>query len=190
MVLQGEGVTLIVDGKTQIKKGIIYSHFETIPDAPISSFEFNSPQGEYALLAAHGNLCDQKLVMPTVMTAQNGAVISQNTRIEVEGCSNTISISSHRIKKKTVTLKIYVPAAGKVKISGKGLGTKTKTAKGRETLTISVSQKKAGKLHTKIKLTFTPSKGKKQAKSDRKSTRLNSSHLGISYAVFCLKKKN
>src|SRR5437899_4675430 len=27
------------------------------------------------------------------------------------------------------------------------------------------------------------------ASSDRKSTRLNSSHLGISYAVFCLKKK-
>src|SRR5438045_8006122 len=27
------------------------------------------------------------------------------------------------------------------------------------------------------------------ARIDRKSTRLNSSHLGISYAVFCLKKK-
>src|ERR1039458_5354439 len=27
-------------------------------------------------------------------------------------------------------------------------------------------------------------------RADRKSTRLNSSHLGISYAVFCLKKKN
>src|SRR5947199_3028226 len=27
------------------------------------------------------------------------------------------------------------------------------------------------------------------ASTDRKSTRLNSSHLGISYAVFCLKKK-
>src|SRR5437899_6551375 len=27
-------------------------------------------------------------------------------------------------------------------------------------------------------------------RTDRKSTRLNSSHLGISYAVFCLKKKN
>src|SRR5262245_62748570 len=26
--------------------------------------------------------------------------------------------------------------------------------------------------------------------ADRKSTRLNSSHLGISYAVFCLKKNN
>src|SRR5262245_66466375 len=28
-----------------------------------------------------------------------------------------------------------------------------------------------------------------QGIADRKSTRLNSSHLGISYAVFCLKKK-
>src|SRR5258705_9132575 len=28
-----------------------------------------------------------------------------------------------------------------------------------------------------------------QKRPDRKSTRLNSSHLGISYAVFCLKKK-
>src|SRR5262245_65293356 len=29
----------------------------------------------------------------------------------------------------------------------------------------------------------------RQFQLDRKSTRLNSSHLGISYAVFCLKKK-
>src|SRR5438067_7250063 len=29
-----------------------------------------------------------------------------------------------------------------------------------------------------------------RGKSDRKSTRLNSSHVSISYAVFCLKKKN
>src|SRR5205814_2901247 len=42
--------------------------------------------------------------------------------------------------------------------------------------------------------TFTPSLPSLTALSqaslpDRKSTRLNSSHLGISYAVFCLKKK-
>src|SRR3712207_8120624 len=30
----------------------------------------------------------------------------------------------------------------------------------------------------------------KPTTSDRKSTRLNSSHANISYAVFCLKKKN
>src|SRR2546426_3533565 len=31
---------------------------------------------------------------------------------------------------------------------------------------------------------------RRSAAADRKSTRLNSSHLVISYAVFCLKKKN
>src|SRR5258705_598865 len=31
---------------------------------------------------------------------------------------------------------------------------------------------------------------RRRLSEDRKSTRLNSSHLGISYAVFCLKKKN
>src|SRR5258705_13393400 len=31
--------------------------------------------------------------------------------------------------------------------------------------------------------------GAARRQPDRKSTRLNSSHLGISYAVFCLKKK-
>src|SRR5690625_8042282 len=29
-----------------------------------------------------------------------------------------------------------------------------------------------------------------QGRADRKSTRLNSSHVAISYAVFCLKQKN
>src|SRR3712207_8318900 len=32
--------------------------------------------------------------------------------------------------------------------------------------------------------------GRKRGPEDRKSTRLNSSHANISYAVFCLKKKN
>src|SRR5690625_5796616 len=32
-------------------------------------------------------------------------------------------------------------------------------------------------------------KEKAEDKADRKSTRLNSSHVAISYAVFCLKKK-
>src|SRR5690242_20963135 len=34
------------------------------------------------------------------------------------------------------------------------------------------------------------SHGVLQGDGDRKSTRLNSSHMSISYAVFCLKKKN
>src|SRR5690625_6715545 len=33
-------------------------------------------------------------------------------------------------------------------------------------------------------------RGQRAPGQDRKSTRLNSSHVAISYAVFCLKKKN
>src|SRR3712207_8527990 len=35
-----------------------------------------------------------------------------------------------------------------------------------------------------------PERQRKRRDEDRKSTRLNSSHANISYAVFCLKKKN
>src|SRR5690348_17982156 len=45
----------------------------------------------------------------------------------------------------------------------------------------------------KLIATFTfeddPRPGAEEAVADRKSTRLNSSHPSISYAVFCLKKK-
>src|SRR5258708_30497906 len=41
----------------------------------------------------------------------------------------------------------------------------------------------ARQLHSRMELYLSPVK-------DRKSTRLNSSHQIISYAVFCLKKKN
>src|SRR5256886_8041178 len=36
---------------------------------------------------------------------------------------------------------------------------------------------------------WVPSRGRSRTPRDRKSTRLNSSHSQISYAVFCLKKK-
>lgn len=47
--------------------------------------------------------------MPTEIIAQNGAIIKQNTRIEVEGCSKKISILSHSIKKHAVKLSVYAP---------------------------------------------------------------------------------
>jgi hypothetical protein len=165
IVLQGEGVRLVLDGHTQIKNGVTYSRFESVPDAPFSSFEFFAPEGPYSIFGANGNLCGQKLTMPTELVAQNGAEIKQNTQIAVTGCPNSISISSHKVKGKTTTIQVSVPAAGKLTATGKGLSKASKTASGRETVSLVLNQKKGGKLKTNIKLTFTPSKGAKQTKT-------------------------
>jgi uncharacterized repeat protein (TIGR01451 family) len=101
IVLQGEGIRIDLTGSTDIKKGITYSRFETVPDAPISSFELNLPEGPHSVLAAVRNLCaltktvkvhgrkrtvGDPLLMPTTITGQNGAVSKQNTQIHVTGC--------------------------------------------------------------------------------------------------------
>jgi hypothetical protein len=101
-ILQGQGVTILLDGKTDIKKGITYSKFETVPDAPISSFETVLPEGPHSVLAANvpakakGSMCSTSVVMPTMITGQNGAVVRQTTKIAVTGCPKV-----KKAKKKT-----------------------------------------------------------------------------------------
>jgi hypothetical protein len=121
LVLQGEGVRINLTGHTQIKKGITFNHFETVPDAPVSSFDLTLPAGPHGVLTTDipgRNLCATTrtvtvtkrvtrrvhghnrrvtvkakkavaapLLMPTTMTAQNGAIIHQNTKIAVTGCA-------------------------------------------------------------------------------------------------------
>jgi uncharacterized repeat protein (TIGR01451 family) len=105
LVLQGEGVTLILVGSVDIKHGITSSDFASIPDAPISSFELNLPEGPHSGLAAvvsakaKGSLCGTSLSMPTTITGQNGARITQNTRIAVTGCAKGKPVKRKKAKK-------------------------------------------------------------------------------------------
>src|SRR3712207_8283601 len=50
-------------------------------------------------------------------------------------------------------------------------------------------QRRVGGLRALLEQQRPDARAQKRAKTDRKSTRLNSSHANISYAVFCLKKK-
>jgi hypothetical protein len=90
--------------------------FSSVPDQPFESFELKLPQGPNSALSTSANLCQaargstvskrvrrrvhgrlrlvtvkvhrpSTLAMPTVMTAQNGAVIRQSTAIKVTGCA-------------------------------------------------------------------------------------------------------
>jgi hypothetical protein len=165
-VLQGEGVQIDLDGKTDIKKGITYSKFETVPDNPVSSFETVLPEGPHSVLTTSENLCTQNhLAAPTTIVAQNGKRIVQSTPIEVQGCPDTLSIVSHTVKGRKLILTVLVPAAGRLTASGTGLSGTAKTAKNRETVTLTLRARRNGGLKTTVKLSFAPSKGKRQAKT-------------------------
>jgi hypothetical protein len=86
LVLQGQGVTIELTGNTHIAKGITTSTFNSVPDAPLTRFDLEFPQGPNSLLTATGSLCSKPLTMPTTLTAQNGAQLKQNTKITVTGC--------------------------------------------------------------------------------------------------------
>ncbi|HEV3323512.1 MAG TPA: hypothetical protein VG147_15110 [Solirubrobacteraceae bacterium] len=89
IVLQGDNVTIDLHGETAIsKKGVLTSTFNTVPDAPFSSFELKLPEGPYSALTANGaNLCKAgSLTMPTELVAQDGAVIDQSTKVKIAGC--------------------------------------------------------------------------------------------------------
>jgi Domain of unknown function DUF11 len=121
---RGGDVEIVLDGGTDIKKGITYSRFETVPDAPISSFETVLPEGPHSALAANAGLCGQSLVMPTTITGQNGAQVTQQTKITVTGCPKpSIKITKVKVKVKAGKLLVTVTTseAGIVTIAGKGL---------------------------------------------------------------------
>ncbi len=122
-LLQGEGVHVTLDGKTDVKKGITYSKFETVPDAPISSFETAFPEGPHSVLAANGDLCTQSLIAPTTIVAQNNLQTTKQTKIAVTGCppaKPSVSVTKTKVKGATLLVTVKTSATGAVKISGRG----------------------------------------------------------------------
>jgi hypothetical protein len=87
-ILQGEGVKLILDGKTNIKNGVTSSTFSTVPDAPVETFEVTLPRGPHSAFSGFGNLCAKPIEVPTTFGGQNGALIEGTTHVTVEKCAS------------------------------------------------------------------------------------------------------
>ena len=108
-VLQGEGIKLILDGQTNISNGVTTSSFNSVPDAPIESFEAVLPEGPHSALGLYlpgnetYNLCGTALAMPTTIAGQNGAVIKQSTKIAITGCK---AVAGFKAKKLTRAQKL------------------------------------------------------------------------------------
>ena len=92
IVLQGEGVTLLLDGHTNISKGISSANFSALPDTPVKMFDLVLPAGSGSLLGANlprsarRSMCRRKLTMPVQIASQSGAVLAQQLKIVVSGC--------------------------------------------------------------------------------------------------------
>jgi hypothetical protein len=116
VVLQGEGITVILTGSINIKGGVTTSTFGTVPDVPVTAFELKLPTGPHSALtanvaeSAHGKLCAQKFTMPTTMVGQNGVKIQQATKITVTGCAK-----AKKTKKTTKSAKAKKKAKAKRK---------------------------------------------------------------------------
>jgi hypothetical protein len=119
LVLDDGGVRVILVGITTIKAGVTTESFASIPDVPVSTFVLTLPLSPDSALAANGNLCAQPLAMPTVITAQNGAQIKQDTALSVIGCG--VRIVRRRLVHHTLLLTVQTIAAGRVRVTGNDL---------------------------------------------------------------------
>ncbi len=167
IVLQGEGITVDLDGLTDIKKGITKTSFESLPDSPISTFELSLPQGPHSALAGNVEvpLCEQPEVdLPTTLTGQNGAIFKQTTKINVTGCSPTVTIAKAKLSGNALLVTVKMNAKGTVKISGKGLKAVTRKNVNAGTYQIRVAFTKTGtslrKHHKKTSLRVSLTVGK------------------------------
>ena len=162
LVLEANGVRIIVVGKTDIKKGITTSNFATAPDVPVSSITVNLPLGPHSALAAFGDLCTAPLVMPTTITGQNGAKVKQNTKIALAGCG--VRIVGHKVIGNTAYLTVRTFAAGRISASGANVSRVSRTLGGAtKAVTLKVPLSRGGRsrhrpLKARLRVGFVPKK--------------------------------
>ncbi|HEY3759189.1 MAG TPA: hypothetical protein VGL37_05470 [Solirubrobacteraceae bacterium] len=167
LILRGDGVQVVLVGHTHISTtGITTSTFETLPDVPISSAAIDLPVGPQSVLSANGSLCNSKLTAPTTLIAQSGTKLTQQTTIAVRNCP--FAIVSHRTVKTRAILKVRVPAAGRITVSGHDLRVLRRRVGKATTVRLTVHLTRSGvrslrahkHLRIKLRVTFAPHSGR------------------------------
>lgn len=156
LVLEANGVRVILVGNTDIKRGITTTTFAASPDVPVSSFVLKLPTGPHSALAANGNLCTQKLLMPTTMVAQNGLQLKQNTVISSTGCP--VRIIRRRVSGNTAIVTVQTYEAGRLSGGGSGLNGVVRRLSRGGTTTLRLSLRHRHRpFRTRVRVGFVPS---------------------------------
>ena len=162
LLLEAEGVRVILVGNTNIKNGITTTTFASPPDVPVTSITVNLPTGGHSALAANGNLCASKLTMPTTIVGQNGSTFKQNTTIRVTNCP--VRIVGHKVIGNVAYLTVQTYSAGRISGSGSDLATVYRHLNGAvQAASLHVPLSSAGQrrgrpLRTKVRVGFFPKK--------------------------------
>ncbi len=152
-VLQGEGVTIDVDGQSFVSSaGALKVTFASVPDAPFSTFETVLPRGPHSQFTsvktsgkAQGSQCGQNLVIPVSMVAQNGAQLNQNVNVQIAGCPPSVTILKTKAHAHSLAVTVRTTAKGTLRLAGSGLKTLTKHKLGTGTHKFTLALTKAGR---------------------------------------------
>jgi len=121
LVMEANGVRVILVGNTKISNGITTTTFASPPDVPVSSITVNLPIGGHSAVTANGSLCINPLTMPTTMIGQNGFKVTQKTKITVTGCG--VRIAGKKVVGNTAYITVQTYSAGRISGSGSNLKT-------------------------------------------------------------------
>lgn len=161
LILNGDGVTVILVGKSKVLNSQITTSFDTLPDVPVSSVSLYLPSGSNSLLAANGKLCRTAMKLPTTLIGQNSATILGEPSIAMRNCP--VEVIKHSTRGGTATLNVQVPAAGSISGGGTNLKfTKRNVGAGRTKVKVSLTAigkqvlRRFRTLRIKVRVGFVP----------------------------------
>jgi hypothetical protein len=178
--LSADGVTISINASSDVRGNHLVTTFDTLPDAPFSSFDLQIDGGKHGILAVSGaNVCAGTQIADARFTGQNDKIADAAITMGTP-CALGIVKSSHT----STALKLAVGGvgAGKLTATGKGLAKVSRTIGTATTATLTMKLSKSTRSalahgrNVKVKVTvlFTP-KGAKKAKRTTKTMVLHGS---------------
>jgi hypothetical protein len=147
------GVKLVLTGTSDVSDNRLVTTFDSIPDAPVSSFKLDIVGGKGGILVVSGtDICKSRQIADQQIDGQNAK--TANTDITIQTPSCPLKIISKKTTKTTVAVKVGGLGAGKVTVTGNGIKKTTETIAASTVATITA--RRTNGRPGKVTVTFDP----------------------------------